>query len=439
MERITPPIDVSPGLVRQLLADLDRSQWESAAQIQARQYGQVARLAEFCADHSPAFRARLAGAGVTASDVGTPEGLARLPLLTRRDIQTLGDQLFCRDVPPPHSAVGLTRTSGSTGEPVVVRRTRVTRLFWSAMAMRDFAWHADNPLWRASSIRPGITAPSLQPSWGPPAALMSTTGPLLALPITAGAAQLVSWLREFAPQCLLVYPNTLAALAAHCQRHALSIDSLVQIRTISETLSTATRQLAERVFAATVVDTYSSQEMGYIALQCPDSGLYHPMSETVLAEVLDEAGRPCLPGATGRVVVTDLHNHATPLIRYAIGDLAEAGEPCPCGRGLPTWQRIVGRERNLIRLPDGTRHWPVMGLRDCRDVAPVVQFQLVQHEPGAVELRLVVERALTAAEERALCARVCASLGSFTVSVSYFDGCLPPGANGKFEEFVCTV
>ena len=38
-----------------------------------------------------------------------------------------------------------------------------------------------------------------------------------------------------------------------------------------------------------------------------------------------------------------------------LNDYAEAGGPCPCGRGLPTVKRFLGRERNLLRLPDGTR------------------------------------------------------------------------------------
>ena len=65
----------------------------------------------------------------------------------------------------------------------------------------------------------------------------------------------------------------------------------------------------------------------------------------MILEILDEAGRPCGPGETGRVVLTDLHNFATPLIRYEIGDYAEAAGPCPCGRGLPVATRLRGQRR----------------------------------------------------------------------------------------------
>ena len=48
-----------------------------------------------------------------------------------------------------------------------------------------------------------------------------------------------------------------------------------------------------------------------------------------------------LGSGDGRIVVTALNNFATPLIRYEIGDYAEVGEICSCGRGFrpPTGRR----------------------------------------------------------------------------------------------------
>ncbi len=189
-----------------------------------------------------------------------------------------------------------------------------------------------------------------------------------------------------------------------------------------------------------MTDCYSSQEIGYLTLECPDAPLHHIMSEAVIVELLRDDGTPCGEGELGRVVVTDLHNFATPMIRYAIGDYAEAGPPCPCGRGLPTLKRIVGRERNLLRLADGRRHWPLVGGLNFRDVAPVSQYQVIQHSFEGVELRLVCERPLTAGEEADLIAMMLAALGhDFAIDLSYFEDRLPRGANGKFEEFICRI
>ena len=106
---------------------------------------------------------------------------------------------------------------------------------------------------------------------------------------------------------------------------------------------------------------YSAAEAGYLALQCPQQEHYHIQSESALVEVLDEAGNPCRPGETGTMVVTPLHNFAMPLIRYAIGDIAEVGAPCACGRGLPVLARLLGRVRQMLVLPSGARRYGNVG------------------------------------------------------------------------------
>ena len=235
----------------------------------------------------------------------------------------------------------------------------------------------------------------------------------------------------------MVYPSNLDALTAYARERGLALPSLQHIRTIGETLHPRVRDQAKAQFGARLSDCYSSQEVGIMALECPAGGLYHVMGESLIVEILDPAGAPCEEGEVGRVVVTDLHNFATPIVRYDIGDYAEASGVCPCGRGLPTLRRIVGRERNLILMPDGTRHWPLAGGRYLREVAPVVQFQVIQHDRKRIEVRLVVESPLSAEQEAHVRAMVERSLRHpFAVDLVYFDGALPKGPGGKFEEFV---
>ena len=108
---------------------------------------------------------------------------------------------------------------------------------------------------------------------------------------------------------------------------------------------------------------------------------------------------PAASAMTGRVIVTDLLNFATPLVRYDIRDYAEVGGACPCGRGLPTLKRILGRERNLVIKPDGTRNWPLVGFHQFRDIAPIQQYQFIQHDLETIEVRLVSEAPLSKAQE----------------------------------------
>lgn len=156
--------------------------------------------------------------------------------------------------------------------------------------------------------------------------------------------------------------------------------------------------------------------------------------------MLKDNGEPCKPAETGRIVVTDLHNFATPLIRYDIKDYAEVGEVCPCGRGGPTIKKVCGRERNLIRMPNGKRHWPLTGFMGFREIAPIQQYQLIQEQIEEIEVRLVAARPLTSDEEHKLCMVIQKALDyPFQLRFTYFDKQIPLAANGKFEEFICRV
>ena len=429
----------STAVLAALIHQLDHTQWLPEQEIARRQRDQLGLLARHCVDHSPFFRRRLLRAGLTPDDLVRPDGLRRLPVMSRREIQTTpAADFYCAEVPPGHAPFMEGRTSGSTGEPLVVRRTAVNRLDWLALTMREHLWHRRDFGGRLCSIRANVAETARLEDWGPPASLLFRTGPSLILPISGSVESLAAMLVEFRPDNLLVYPSTLDALVAHFRGTPLPLPGLRQIRTIGETLSPTLREEAAAAFGATVIDSYSSQEVGYIASECPDSGLYHVNSETVLVEILDGQGEPCREGETGRVVMTDLHNFATPLVRYDIGDYAEVGGPCACGRGLPTLRKILGRQRNLVLMPDGTRHWPLVGAWSYRDIAPISQYQLVQHNRELIEVRLVVETPLTREQEDGLAAVIRGRLGHpFALRFAYLAGRLPTGPGGKFEEFIC--
>jgi phenylacetate-CoA ligase len=443
MSRGALPLDQA-GLtasLAELMNQLERTQWLSTAAIEQHQYQQLVRLASYAAAHSAQFRSRLQSAGMRVAQLATAEGLRGLAVLSRRHVQEAGDSLFCDQLPHGHKPVGETRTSGSTGETVVVRRTAINQLYWYANTLREHAWYKRDSMGRLAIIRADLTGgPAHLPNWGRPVNLFFNSGTAHTLLITTDLAEQIEWLKEVDPDYLLTYPTNLLALARECLERGIRLPRLHQVRTIGETLGEHVRTATRAAFGVEIVDSYSSQEAGVIAVQCPHSGLYHIMAESVIVEVLNADGRPCIPGEIGKVVVTDLHNFATPLIRYAIGDYAEVGPACACGRGLPTLRRVVGRERNMVWLPDGRRHWPLVGAHHYHEIAPIRQYQLIQRSHELVEVRLVADRALTEVEESRLGALVHKAIRfPFSLEFVYFNGEIPCGASGKYEEFVCEV
>jgi phenylacetate-CoA ligase len=251
-------------------------------------------------------------------------------------------------------------------------------------------------------------------------------------PISRQAAILASR----SPRYLLTYPSNARALCRHARRTPLRLPDLEAVLTYGEPLPPDVRAICRETWGVPVHDVYGCEEVGYLALQCPGHEHYHVQSESVFVEVLDDGGRPVAPGEMGWVVVTPLLNFAMPLLRYRIGDLAEAGPPCPCGRGLPVLARVPGRRRGQVVRPDGARAFPDVGAL-WSAIEDVDQIQVVQTGPLDVEVRYSRARAVTPFEEPAIVARVQAALGHpFPITIRRLP-VLRRQANGKYETFTC--
>ena len=429
------------AMLAALLYQFERTQWLPPAELFGNQLSQLKRLLVHAQRSVPFYRQRLAHLDLQAGL--TPGQWHDLTPLSRRAVQSAGDQLHSDAVPPEFGAVTSSETSGSTGEPVKLRLTELDRLMWEATTLREHYWHARDFSAKLASIRVfgnGLGTPpngTLVNDWGAPASELHATGPMAMLALDTDVALQARWLCRHAPDYLLTYPTNLLALIEHAEAHGWSLPDLREVRTVGETVTPELRERCSAAWGVPLVDVYSSRELGYIALQCPLSGLYHVSAETALVEVLDEDGRTAQAGDVGRLVVTPLHNYASPLLRYELNDYAEVGPACPCGRGLPTLTRILGRSRNMVVLPDGRRYWPLLGFGRYREIAPVIQYQLVQRTRDQIDVNLVVERPLTAGEQERLGAIIKDAIGyPFSLDFKYFEGAIPRGKGGKYEEFI---
>jgi phenylacetate-CoA ligase len=424
-----------------MLFQLEGTQWWTARQLIDHQLMQLRMLLRHARETVPYYKDRLPH--IRADEDLTLTEWRALPLLTRRDIQDAGNALFSRVVPAEFGDVFQTQTSGATGEPVIVRKTAIDQLIWEAVTLREHEWHRRDLSGKLASIRifpkGGAEAPHgvLLNDWGVPCSHVYSTGPMALLSLATDVAAQARWLLRQDPDYFLTYPTNLAALIAHMSARGERLKRLRGVRTVGETVTPALRAACSDAWGVPLTDVYSSQEFGYIALQCPVSGQYHVMAESAMVEILRQDGSICEPGEVGKLVVTSLHNFATPLIRYELRDYAEVGSPCPCGRGLPTLARILGRSRNMLTLPSGEQRWPLVGFDKYREIAPVRQYQLIQKSLEEMEARFVVERTLTDAEEEGLKRVIQHALGyAFRLTFKYFPNEIPRGTGGKFEEFV---
>jgi phenylacetate-CoA ligase len=324
---------------------LAQSQWWSPEELRRHQTRELHALVRHAYATVPYYRRVLSEAGFDPGAEITEASWSRVPLLARKAIQEEGTNLHSRRIPRGHGKVHELSTSGSTGMPITVRATQVTRFFWLAFTLRDQLWHGFDVTKKIAAIRDHPHGAGAYPdglstsNWGRAVEPAYATGPAVMLNIATPVAQQIEWLQRQDPDYVITFPSNLMALSAYCREQGITFPRLRMVETLAEILHAEVRAACREVWGVKVVDMYSAQEVGYIALQCPDHEHYHVQSENALVEVLDEKGRPCGPGETGRMVLTPLHNFAMPLIRYDVGDYGVVGEPCPCGRGLPVLTR----------------------------------------------------------------------------------------------------
>ncbi len=421
------------ALVLALQHQFDQSQWWPAETLVEHQLRQLELLLAHAARTVPLYRDRLGVLAGTRRGELTMAAFHRLPLLSRTDIQEAGAALVSRRLPKDHGKVFDIRTSGSTGRPITVKGTAITALFFRALNLRYHLWHGRDFSGKTANIHKlkNPAEADRRTNWVPGFA----SGPMAHFDITRPIQEQVDWLKQVQPDYLLTYPSNLLSLLQRCEETGVRFPGLREVATMGEVLEPAVRAACERVWGVRVVDAYSAQEVGMVASQCPEHPHYHVQSENVLVEILDKEGKSCPPGEVGRLVVTELHNFATPLIRYELGDYAEAGDLCPCGRGLPVITRVLGRTRNMLTLPNGDQLWPSFPSKLFLAIAPVKQFQLVQRRLDEIEVRLAVDGTLSGEQEERLREALNTRLGHpFNYRFTYVDE-IPRSASGKHEDF----
>ncbi len=444
-----PPRSTAPGILWPalpspdnailfaLMGQLECSEWWPPEVLAAHQREQLALLLGHAARTVPLYGKRLRPVLRHLSGNDWQAAFRDLPPLTRADLQSADGAIESTDLPADHLPTEVVESSGSTGMPVRVLATRVSSLFFHAANLRYHLWHGRNFRARVA----GITRPAAPSRGNRPARWVPgyPSGPMYRYDVTRPVAEQFEWLQKLNPDYLLTYPVNLRALIELSRETGQRLPRLRQVSTMGEPLDPEVRLACREAWGIPVSDAYSAMETGMIALQCPGHEHYLVQAENIMVEILDVSGRPCVPGTVGRIVITDLHNFATPLIRYEVGDYGEAGGPSPCGRGLPTITRVLGRTRNMLKLPDGEQLWPVFSTVLGEAVPDMKQAQLVQRDADSVDLMLVVRRPLSADEEQAACRAVEGALrDSLSVRLVYAEE-IPRSPTGKFEEVKCLI
>ena len=371
-----------------MLAALERSQWLAREQIEQQQLGSLQRLLQLAHAHCPWHRQRIDAAGLDLHALAGLADLQRLPTMTRADASAHGAELVWPGVP---GGAQRYTTGGSSGQPLIFHFGRRRQASDAAGRMRARRW------W---GVAPGEREAYL---WGAPVELnktdrVKTLRDRLVNQLVLNAFAMsppamdgyLDALEAYAPRCVYGYASSLALLAAHARARGrrLRLAALRVVCTTGEPLYPHQRALVGEVFGVPVANEFGSRDIGFTAHDSPE-GQMLLLSENLILEVLDAAGRPQPVGEAGEAVFTGLCSDAQPFIRYRSGDVVRLSpEPDRAGRGLHVIAEVVGRRTDFLVRADGTIMHALAGIYVLRAVEGVAEFKLVQH--GLRELEVLV-------------------------------------------------
>jgi phenylacetate-CoA ligase len=399
---------VDKELSKQFFDMLQESQWWSPEQLKTYQRSQLAQLLRHARSNVPFYAGRLDAVFKRNGDIDW-DRWAEIPIVKRQDVVDHGDDMLAQVLPKGHEALTVATTSGTSGVAITLTSTQIAHVALNGNRFRYYRWHNIDWTEIVCSMVPG--EPSVAPwpdgemggAWGPAWDPDSIDGMMLRINRATSVENTLEFLERKRPAYLTTGVNRAYALAITAKRVGVNL-RLRAFLPHGTSVGDRARDAIFSAFGAPSIDLYSSKEAGHIAHLCPSGSGLHVNAESMLLEIVDEAGLPVGPGQQGRVVITPLFNAAQPLIRYDQGDFAAWGPACSCGRRLPVLTRLIGRSTTVFYHPDGRVASSFLGVH--RHLLNCEMWQVAQTGPTSFEVRYVPLDPEVPGDEAALAARI---------------------------------
>ncbi len=407
--------------------------WDAEQTAQAR-WQRLSELLDHAYQTAPFYRARFDEAGISPADMRSVDDLAYFPILTKDDLRRNEKELLSTAFPPDRR--WRNQSGGSTGMPVT---------FWQCREYLDRSGAARHFADRMAGYSPGRRYLVL---WGADVDSKHFTGPRAWVRCRLRNIRFVNTfamsprvlrrclrlIERWQPQFVLGYATSvvLVSQAMREQRkHPMPPSGII---TSAEVLTRDDRVAIRTAWGAPVFDRYGCREASLIAQQCRERGGLHCFEPNNYVEIVDDEGRPLPPGEIGRVVVTNLHNHAMPLIRYDLGDLGSfARGECECGLAWRRLERIDGRRGSLVVSPSGKLLHGEFFTHLFYGAEGVRRFRVIQRDRAHLEIAIVADEGWTEdSEKRLLGALHERGDPAFEVKFERVPA-LEPSASGKYE------
>lgn len=360
-------------------------------------------LVRHAARHVPFYREHFARHDFDPAQVTGVRDLESIPPVSRREIaaRPAGD-VVARGIDPARLVSH--RTSGSTGEPFTILRSRPEEYLLSLFryrALRRFGMRS-----RDRALEVGLYGPGDEGPGGVLSRLRHATGlyPAWHISTLRDPDEILAQIRRVRPAVLHAFPVSLARLARHVLERKAGPVPVRIVNPGGEVLTPHMRSQIERAFDGRVCETYGAHEFNILGEECPETGDLHLVDDNVIVEVRKPDGTIAAPGEEGEVVATGLHAFTMPFVRYRLDDLAIQGDDrCACGAPFRTVRGVEGRMLDYFVLPGGRRVHPYRYTVPLLSEAPWLRhYQMTQEAVDRIVFRAVAWRQPDAADIREL-------------------------------------
>ena len=353
------------------------------AKLEAIQREKLLALINYAYENVPYYRALFASVGIKPADIKVVEDLAKLPTTSKLRLQSLTmEEILAKGINIDRCLSDV--TSGSTGIPLRVYFTKDDYNIRSLIFIRTFM-ETGYRLTDRQAIVCDTRFVSNKKHWFQGLGLFRKKY----IPVQLCLVVQIEMLRNYKPDYIHGYPLSLAAIANEIIKKGIDNISPRMVCTGAELVSKRTRKLINTAFKVNMIDTYATIESGLIAWECQAHKGYHINIDSVILEFLNN-GRPALPGEWGKVVITNLHSYAMPIIRYELGDVCiPSNDICSCGRELPLMSIVKGRIDDMIFTHSGKVVSPNSITNAMEAVEGIKQFRVIQEREEILLAQLV--------------------------------------------------
>lgn len=321
--------------------------------------------------------------------------LKDFPVMTKKDIIAHHAEIEVPHdvIPRQQGDVYIQRTSGSTGMPLEIpqdtlkRRRRIAELkyFGKQVGFRTHEllihlriWNK----WQSKSLKQ-IRRENIIPFD------ISDMG-------AGRMKELVEQIQREKVFALRGYASMIDQLANYVIAHPVSMPSLKIIISVSETLEDDTRAKVKKHLGCEIISQYANEECGIIAQELPptkphDNVMYLNHAGYVFEILKMDADEPEEYGKLGRIVMTDLHNYAFPLIRYDTGDVGMFLPPDEHSGGHPVLGKLFGRKLDICYTTKGTPFNSMLLNRTLKHFDNIQQWQFIQKEEKAYCIKVILK------------------------------------------------